>query len=481
VNGILPLRRNKFINDNIYGGIGFTNKEFEIINTKTFQRLRRIKQQGLTNFTFPSADHTRFSHSLGVLHIMGKMTDWLAELDAIGEKDRKLLRYAALLHDVGHYPLSHATEEIYRMRDVISNPPILSPLCRFGDPDEKKSKKPHHEYLGVEVLKRRKDIRLLLKDDGFEPEQIGEIITGQTRNQMYRQLMHSSFDADRLDYLLRDSASAGVHYGLIDLDYLIRLLLPAEEKFNFVNREEIHNVLGINIKGVHALEHYLMARYFSYSQLTFHKTTAVFENLAKAIIWYLAEEGKIYRNYEEIKKIVGTKEFLGFDDSYIWSKIGKKSSFSNNLYFEYREALIERQKIKVLYEVKEIRKKGTQNINENYTKLSNKAKEELNFFAGILEIPVEKIGYIEKRLSVEKSQAEIDDDPDAYREAARVVRENKAQLLVKSESSLIKETFDRELCILRIFYIDPYPYDNDASDDLVRLAREKISAELHLE
>jgi HD superfamily phosphohydrolase len=97
-----------FINDNIYGGIWFSEIEFKIINTRTFQRLRRIKQQGLTSYTFPCSEHTRFCHSLGVLHIMGKLTNNIG----LTETEVTKLRLAALLHDIGHYPLSHLTESV---------------------------------------------------------------------------------------------------------------------------------------------------------------------------------------------------------------------------------------------------------------------------------------------------------------------------------------------------------------------------------
>lgn len=471
----------KYINDNVYNGIGFTEKEFAIINTPTFQRLRRIKQQGLTNYTFPSSDHTRFSHSLGVLFIMGKITDHLLSFGQINPRERKLLRYAALLHDVGHYPLSHLSESVYAIRTALSKEisiKVESPLVRFGK--KQKGNYAHHERLGVEVLKRRKDVRMILKEEGFDPEEIGEIITGDTSNQLYHQLMHSSFDADRLDYLLRDSAAAGVNYGLIDLDYLIRLLSVGVTELIYGNRSAKVNAVGINIKGIHALEHYLMARYFSYSQVTLHRTTSAFEALAKAVIWYLAENKIVYTDYEEIKKVCGKREFLAFDDSYLWNKMGKKSSFGEDLVIQdYREALIERQRLKILFEEKEIRLKGAvPDPRTKYMRLRILAESNLGFIANQLSLPIHKLGYIEQRMSVDKSLDEIFNDEVDQKEAPRIIFNGNCRLLVEEPSCLIKEMFNKELFIFRVYYLDPWPYDKQKSDELAQAVRQTINSQL---
>ncbi|RYD02613.1 hypothetical protein N752_25125 [Desulforamulus aquiferis] len=106
---------------------------------------------------------------------MGKITDRLQQL-GMEPREQKLLRYAALLHDIGHYPLSHLTESVYGLRSALTTPKPDSPLTIFWK--KHGVGKAHHERLGVEVLKKRKDIRMILKEDGFDPDEIGEIITG---------------------------------------------------------------------------------------------------------------------------------------------------------------------------------------------------------------------------------------------------------------------------------------------------------------
>lgn len=103
----------KYINDPVYGGIAITQMELEIIDTPIFQRLRGLRQLARVNFVFPGAEHSRYVHSLGVLYIMGLMTEHLLKQGMLTEDDVVKMRAAALLHDIGHYPLSHLGESVY--------------------------------------------------------------------------------------------------------------------------------------------------------------------------------------------------------------------------------------------------------------------------------------------------------------------------------------------------------------------------------
>lgn len=307
-----------FIHDNIHGSIGLSRPEYHIINTRTFQRLRKIKQLGLTNLVFPSADHTRFSHSLGVLNIMGRMANVLEHKKLIGPDDVRNLRMAALLHDIGHYPLSHLIEAVYRRRRKQIIEPKKDPIA-LGRLTSVESKAfggdkhyGHHERLGLKVITERDEIKSILESEGFDPMAIAKIINGEHKeNPVYDQLMHSGLDADRIDYLLRDSSLTGVSYGKIDLDYLLNHLTSSGDN------------VGISYKGQHAAEHYLMARFFMYSQVIYHKTIMGFEVVAKALFDILADEGVVYENFDEIQSIVNTDAFLEFNDDYFYQKISE--------------------------------------------------------------------------------------------------------------------------------------------------------------
>jgi HD superfamily phosphohydrolase len=467
----------KFINDNVYGGIGLSEIEFQIINTDTFQRLRRIKQQGLTNYTFPGAEQTRFSHSLGVLHIMGLITKHLCQSGHLTWREQRILRLAALLHDIGHYPLSHLLESVYQSRsdgllaERITTDP--SPLVTF-------SRIPidfaHHEQLGAQVLNKRSDIRSLLRGKRIDPDEVGQIITGKTVNVIHHQLMHSSLDADRMDYLLRDSNSAGVSFGAIDVGYLIRCLNKAKEKYDHPNRPTDFETLGVNIKGLHVLEHYLMARYFSYSQVTMHKTTSVFETLAKALAFFLAENGEIYPDYRSIIEIIPKPSFLEFDDNYFWKAL--KSSVATGMhpvYSKYRETLLNRRRIKVLFNEKIVSPKGVFDRPDTfYYKLKKYISSNLAEIAGFLGIDIKEIGCTEIPLNIENDERDIKGNESKYVEAPRVIENKESVLLVHTNNSLIKELFSKELRIFRVFYIDPFPDNRPLSDQLAEKVRKEV-------
>ncbi len=186
----------KTINDPIYGLIGLSRIEVQLLDTKAMQRLRRIRQMGFSSYVFPSGEHSRFAHSLGVLCIMGKMCyhlyhkycDINPELFTID--DVKKLRIAALLHDVGHYPFSHLSEAVYsfvensRMSASIMEDPIESELLISSIANQRKNKSINHEHLGAYVIQNDPEISKILCDNSIDPVEIGEIITGEigTRN-----------------------------------------------------------------------------------------------------------------------------------------------------------------------------------------------------------------------------------------------------------------------------------------------------------
>jgi len=134
----------KYINDSVYGGIPLTELEVRLLDTSVFQRLRGLKQLAYTNYVFPSADHSRFSHSLGVLYIMGLMTDYLKQHNNLSDSEIIKLRIAALLHDIGHYPLSHLGESVYGFIEdsknadtLIGKQPITNDLYQLASSHSK--------------------------------------------------------------------------------------------------------------------------------------------------------------------------------------------------------------------------------------------------------------------------------------------------------------------------------------------------------
>ncbi len=220
---------------------------WKLINTPEFQRLRRIRQLGTSYLTFHGAEHSRFSHSLGVYEITRKIISQF-ERNGYGDwpQEEKLLSLcASLLHDVGHGPFSHSLEQI------------------FGTD--------HEEWTCKVVLGPTEVNRVLKEVDSRLPEKVAAVIRKKYEKPIVVSLVSSQLDADRMDYLLRDAYFTGVNYGTFDLDRILRVLRPFQGK------------IVVKDSGMHAVEDYLMSRYQMYWQVYFHPVTRSSEILLRQI------------------------------------------------------------------------------------------------------------------------------------------------------------------------------------------------------
>ena len=208
-----------------------------LIDTPEFQRLRRIRQLGLAYFAYQSAEHSRFTHSLGALHLATRSLDRLRPKYEITSEEYTAVRVAALLHDVGHGPYSHVVESILGF---------------------------HHEDFSIEsVLSRQTSIGNILADYSTQlATDVASIIRGDFRRRALAQLISSQLDVDRMDYLLRDSLMTGAKYGIYDLEWIIKSIE--------INEADDH--LYISAPGIYAVEDYLQARYYMFRQVYFHRT-----------------------------------------------------------------------------------------------------------------------------------------------------------------------------------------------------------------
>src|SRR5829696_8301187 len=220
-----------------------------LIDAGEFQRLRRIKQLGLGLYTYQGAEHSRFTHSLGALHLMTRVLDRLGETYAIDPGDRIAARAAALLHDVGHGSFSHVMEKVIDF---------------------------HHEQRTVQViLEEGSEIGTLLKSySGDLPLKVASIIEGKFQPAALAQLVSSQLDVDRMDYLLRDSLMTGAKYGIYDLEWIINALAI----------DEAADRVYVQARGIYAVEEYLQARYYMFRQVYFHRTLRSAEAVLRSII-----------------------------------------------------------------------------------------------------------------------------------------------------------------------------------------------------
>jgi HD superfamily phosphohydrolase len=259
------------LRDPVHGLVAFESDEDAIVTrvleAPEVQRLRRIRQLGLTSFAFPGAEHTRFSHALGAAHVMQRFVARLRKIDGdlpfwqrvTSDRARDVI-VAALLHDLGHGPLSHLFEE------AVPNAA-------------------RHEHWTRRILLDESTVvhRLLAQSDAGLPARVADLVEGKHELPYLAHAVSGVFDVDRCDYLLRDAHSTGVTYGSFDLDWLLRSL-----RFDVAaGADGGTGAPGLAIdgmKGVTAIESFLLARLFMFQQVYFHKSTRAAEWMIRAIV-----------------------------------------------------------------------------------------------------------------------------------------------------------------------------------------------------
>jgi len=372
--------RHKIIIDPVHGDIGLSKLEAELIDTPTFQRLRGIKQLGFAYTVYPNARHSRFEHSLGVMHIMTRILESFRskKKDAVSDKDFRKLRIAALLHDIGHYPYSHLMEKIdwdtaqkYITKKGQDKEEEISPIKEY----------PKHDKLGEIVITKRKDIKERLEAGEIDPQDIAALVRGQ--HQEIPNLLSASLDVDRLDYLVRDSLNTGLPYGKVDLNYIVNNLELTDEK-EVVIREKAKN----------SIEHMLMGRYFMFNTVYTHKTVFAFEEIIRKIILILWNKREIYKSGDEIEQIAqaDSDDFLAFHDGYLDRFIDKyASSKRDKKLASLCKAVKLRKPPKLVYEISELKIDGKLSPKnaDKYPILTKYWNEELEKLAKEFKTPKE--------------------------------------------------------------------------------------------
>jgi len=322
------MRNDKF-RDPIHGFIEVREHEKRIVDSAPFQRLRNIKQLALTSYVYHGAEHTRFGHSLGVMHLATRaFRSALSKGQYQFREDREeneryvswleqILRLIALTHDLGHAPFSHAAEDLFPVKEVLTNG---------------KEKRYKHEDLTEYIIKSN-PISNIIKDIGQEyilkygsdeynitPEMISDIYIGRSpgRNLEFtflKTFMDSELDCDKMDYLLRDSLYCGVSYGKFDLERLIASMVVTK-------RPEMEQTpfLCIDSGGVNVFEEFVLARYFMFVQVYFHRTRRYFDLTLSEALRKCLPDGAFPINVEQ---------YLQWDDSKVLNLLKEKSQLFN--------------------------------------------------------------------------------------------------------------------------------------------------------
>lgn len=253
----MPILRHheKLFRDPVHDLIHFDMAEprerllLELIDTPEFQRLRRIRQLGLASMAYPGAEHTRYSHCLGCAHLARRMLGELGKSIELDPGEAFACVCAALLHDLGHGPFSHIMERFLNI--------------------------PHEERT-VEIIESEDSAvnRILRGYDASLPRHVARLVHGDGSAGIYALVISSQLDADRMDYLLRDSLMTGVKYGIYDLERILKML-----RVDGTGRRIV-----MDCKSLMAVEKYLQSRYHMYRQVYFHKTVTAAEAMLASLL-----------------------------------------------------------------------------------------------------------------------------------------------------------------------------------------------------
>lgn len=279
--------RHKSIRDPLYGFIGLSEEETRLVDAPLFRRLHYIKQLSHAFVAYPSAIHTRFEHSLGCMHVAGKISDELG----FDRRDMEDVRIAALLHDIGHGPFSHLFEDVVRKCNT-----------DLGEP---------HERISEIMITEDQDMVEILGD---RAERIVDILQKRQAS-MKSDVVSGSMDADKLDYMLRDSYHIGVSYGKFDLDRILHTL----------RRHPQNTALCVDVKGKDAVENYRIGRHLLHVQVYHHHARLVADRMFLQALDIALDNGVIDRADMQIRAGRDNSRFLSFyrtlDDNSVYELI----------------------------------------------------------------------------------------------------------------------------------------------------------------
>lgn len=251
-------QREQVFRDPIYGYIHINYEIItKLIDTSIFQRLRRIRQLSGVHMVFHTAEHTRFSHSLGVYEVANKYLEISEIKNSLNQREQLMLLVAALLHDIGHGPYSHAFEHTFKV---------------------------DHEKIGATLILEHPELRKILDQVDLDfANDVAAVILRKSKYPIIEQMISSQLDADRLDYLERDAYFTGAAYGHIDLDRLLRVATV------------INNQIVYKVSGVPAIENFLLSRAHMHYQVYYHPKARAYEAILEKI--YLRTKDLLETNF----------------------------------------------------------------------------------------------------------------------------------------------------------------------------------------
>jgi hypothetical protein len=313
------------VRDAVHNFISLTDEEVRLVNTPVFQRLRGIRQLALANLVYPGALHTRFDHSLGVCHIARLMAEQLC----LKGGETRLVRLAALLHDLGHGPFSHVSEEALELYGDRSKLP----------PKQKKEK--IHEVVTGHLICHDADIAVILSRR--TRQEIADLLSNSRVRPVLHAIVSGPLDADKQDYLLRDSLFCGVPYGHFDLHQVLRSFVVAGSRNN--------RDLMLDPNGLHAVEQYVLAKYYLTTNVYRHRVRLITDQmLTRAIVLGIEQDGikELKRLYQFDNSDRFYSNYCRWDDSRFLCTFCQ-DKFSKTLCHRLLDRLLRRHLLKQVF------------------------------------------------------------------------------------------------------------------------------------
>jgi len=364
--------KKKIINDPVHGFINIPGGIiYELIEHPYFQRLRRIKQLGLSYLVYPGAVHTRFQHAIGSMHLIGMAIDVIRSKNhEITEEEAEAAKIAILLHDIGHGPFSHALENCFT--------PNL-----------------HHEDLSLLFMqelnaefKNKLDLAIKIFQNQYHKKFLHQLISGQ-------------LDMDRLDYLKRDSFFTGVSEGVVGSERIIKMLQVVDDN------------LVVESKGIYSIEKFLIARRLMYWQVYLHKTSLIAELLLSAFIMrlkYLLENSNIRTNNQYIDLLIDKNKlhnkkdiianFAMIDDYDVFCLL-KQSMYSDDKILSHlSNSILNRKFPKILISKEKPEDSFIGSMKEIAKKEYSLTDEEISYFVFTGEVSNNAYTYADERINI---------------------------------------------------------------------------------
>lgn len=326
------------IKDPVHGYVYITEAEKQVIDSFPVQRLRRLRQLAGAEYVYPAANHTRFEHCVGVMHLAGLMAENPYLSKHFNEEQYQLIRIAALLHDVGHGPFSHVFEHL---------------LVKFLHKT--------HEDINVWIV-QKSELKDTIKKIGYNPDEAAKLSVGwlhKPKRAFMDQIIRSAVDVDKLDFVVRDTYHTGAQYGYVDVIRLIQTLDILDQN------------LAVDLGALSALESFILARVESFKSIYFHRVGRA----AQIMLATAMEEAKDELGLTSFKT---PEEYLAFDDYTVWTML-KKSKRSKKII----ENLERRRLLKCAYDrTFYVRDKTVSNL-FSHEEIRNQLRDQIADKAGV--------------------------------------------------------------------------------------------------